>query len=68
MGKVRRKHLDLDEELVSWYEENYPNASLPWLVNMLLRAFVDTHGLTTPITNAQDAAQIVKDNIDEGVL
>lgn len=43
---TRRKHLDLEDELLSWYEENYPDQTITWILNILLREFKNGHGET----------------------
>lgn len=45
LKKLRFKHLKLDDELISWYEESYPEGSLNWVFNMLLREFKNAHRL-----------------------
>ena len=45
---TRRKHLDLEDELLSWYEGQYPDNSITWILNILLREFKEAHENHTP--------------------
>ena len=38
----------VDDELLAWYEEHYPNNSLNWIVDKMLRKFREYADSNTP--------------------
>ena len=65
-----RKTVELSAQDLIWFQEAYPEASLSWILTMLLHNFRQIHEDigATPQKIARDAAKEVKASIDGGIF
>jgi len=57
-----RKQIELDEENVDWFFATYGNASLSWVLNLLLLKFREAH-THTPTDYAKIGAEALKEEL-----
>lgn len=43
-----RKNIQIDNDILEWLEREYQGLSIWWLVNTLLRSFMELHSTFTP--------------------
>lgn len=63
-GTKVRKSYQLDKDLDSFYKETYPNVSIWWFINSLLRAFKDLHEPENPRNKLQDHVEEAARNVN----
>lgn len=57
------KKVYIQDEHIAFITENYPGATVTWILNMLLEQFVVCHGGRTPLTIAGEAGEAVAEII-----
>jgi hypothetical protein len=60
MAERVRKTVELDKDLLARFDQLYPTASLWWILNALLRAFLDEAEQVPPQSIALKAVQKVR--------
>lgn len=62
-----RKTVEIDAEDMKWFNRAYPDASLSWLLGLLLSHFRAIHEDTgvTPAKVARDSAKEVMEEMDD---
>ena len=61
------KHINLTQDSVDWFYKTYgENASLSWLLDMLLAEYIRTSGEKTPEHYAKLAAENLKGELYDG--
>jgi hypothetical protein len=60
MPETVRKAIDLDKDLYERFKEQHPTASLWWIINALLRAYLDDAEQTPPKSLMLRAVQKVR--------
>ena len=61
MPRKREKHIKLDDELLAWYEANYPEQSINWIIHELLTEFKDVANSNTVKQHVEITAQNILD-------
>lgn len=64
-----RKQIEINTEIVEWFEKAYADLAMSTVINGLLNEFMNIHIDTgvDPSKVIRDSAREVKDQIDEGV-
>jgi hypothetical protein len=57
--------VEIDEELLNWYRDTYPTASVWYAINELFKEFKEAHESNPPINLYRIGAQSLKDKLEK---
>lgn len=63
-GKRIRKSYELDADIDRFFKRVYPNVSIWWFINTLLRAFMDLHENENPRNKLLDHVDEAARNVE----